>query len=106
MFPSRLWIVALTTALVLSAPDAQAADQPTKPASIASVVEKLGEAPGEMLGLMAARPKEVSGEGTQYGGGHGAFAYSILQALEGSILFAHKFPFDESALGHVQAMRL
>jgi hypothetical protein len=35
MFPSRLWIAALTTALVLSAPDAHAADQPAKPASIA-----------------------------------------------------------------------
>ncbi len=55
----------------------------TKPASIAAVVEKLGEAPGEMLGLMASRPKEVSSEGTQYGGGHGAFTWSILQALEG-----------------------
>ncbi len=55
----------------------------TKPASMAAVVEKLGEAPGEMLGLMASRPKEVSAEGTQYGGGHGAFTYSILQALGG-----------------------
>ena len=55
----------------------------TKPASIAAVVEKLGEAPGEMLGLMASRPKELATEGTQFGGGHGAFTWSILQALEG-----------------------
>jgi tetratricopeptide (TPR) repeat protein len=55
----------------------------TKPSSIASVVEKLGEAPGEMLGLMASRPKELAYEGTQFGGGHGAFTYSVLKALEG-----------------------
>jgi tetratricopeptide (TPR) repeat protein len=52
--------------------------------SIGSVVEKLGEAPGEMLGLVASRPKELALEGTQYGGGHGAFTYSLLRALEGS----------------------
>ncbi|HXJ42838.1 MAG TPA: caspase family protein, partial [Bryobacteraceae bacterium] len=55
----------------------------TKAANIASVVEKLGEAPGEMLGIMAGRPKELGAEGAQFGGGHGAFTYSILQALEG-----------------------
>lgn len=55
----------------------------TKPASIAAVVEKLGEAPGEMLGLIASRPKELATEGPQFGGGHGAFTWSILQALEG-----------------------
>jgi tetratricopeptide (TPR) repeat protein len=55
-----------------------------KNASIGSVVEKLGEAPGEMLGLMASRPKELALEGTQFGGGHGAFANSVLKALEGS----------------------
>jgi Tfp pilus assembly protein PilF len=52
--------------------------------SIGSVVEKLGEAPGDMLGLMASRPKEVGVEGTQFGGGHGAFTYSLVRALEGS----------------------
>ena len=51
--------------------------------SIASVVEKLGQAQGEMLGLLATRGKEVGLEGTQYGGGHGAFTSSILRALEG-----------------------
>lgn len=52
--------------------------------SIGSAIEKLGEAPGEMLGLMASRPKEVGEEGLQFGGGHGAFTYSVLTALEGS----------------------
>jgi tetratricopeptide (TPR) repeat protein len=55
-----------------------------KNGSIGSAIEKLGEAPGEMLGLVAARPKEVGIEGTQFGGGHGAFTYSVLRALEGS----------------------
>ncbi len=54
-----------------------------KTASIGSAVEKLGEANGEMLGLMAARPKELSIEGPQYGGGHGAFTYSVLKGLQG-----------------------
>ncbi|MDE3195042.1 MAG: tetratricopeptide repeat protein, partial [Acidobacteriota bacterium] len=52
--------------------------------SIGSVVEKLGEAPGDMLGLMASRPKELGVEGTQFGGGHGAFTYSLMKGLEGA----------------------
>ncbi len=54
-----------------------------KNASIGTVVEKLGEAPGEMLGLVASRPKEMGTEGSQFGGGHGAFTYSILKAMGG-----------------------
>jgi uncharacterized caspase-like protein len=54
-----------------------------KTAPVGSAVEKLGEATGDMLGLMAARPREVSEEGTQFGGGHGAFTYSIIRGLEG-----------------------
>ncbi len=55
----------------------------TKPLGIASAVEKLGQAQGDMLGLMASRPKERAQEGSQYGGGHGAFTYSLLQAFQG-----------------------
>jgi len=33
---------------------------------------------------MASRPKEVSYEGPQYGGGHGAFTYSVLKGLQGA----------------------
>jgi tetratricopeptide (TPR) repeat protein len=55
----------------------------TKAAGIASVVEKLGEAPGEMLGMMASRPKELAYESKDFGGGHGAFTWSILQAMQG-----------------------
>jgi tetratricopeptide (TPR) repeat protein len=54
-----------------------------KTAAVGSAVEKLGEAPGDMLGLMAARPREVSDAGMQYGGGHGAFTYSLLKGLQG-----------------------
>jgi len=55
-----------------------------KTASLGSVVEKLGEAPGELLGLMAARPTELSLEGPEFGGGHGAFTWSVLNGLEGA----------------------
>jgi tetratricopeptide (TPR) repeat protein len=54
-----------------------------KTANVGSAVEKLGEAQGEMLGLMAARPREISLEGTQYGGGHGAFTYALVKGLQG-----------------------
>jgi len=33
---------------------------------------------------MAARPKELSLEGPVFGGGHGAFTYSVLKALSGA----------------------
>ncbi len=52
--------------------------------ALGGAVEKLGQAQGEMLGLMAARPKEVSLEGSAFGGGHGAFTYSVLKGLNGS----------------------
>ena len=51
---------------------------------LGGVVVKLGEADGEMLGLMAARPTEFSNEGPQYGGGHGAFTWSVLRGLSGA----------------------
>jgi uncharacterized caspase-like protein len=55
-----------------------------KTAPLGSAVAELGEAPGEMLGLMAARPTELSLEGPEFGGGHGAFTYSLLKGLEGA----------------------
>lgn len=57
------------------------AGQPSS--NVGTAVAELGEAPGEMLGLMAARPKELSMEGPEFGGGHGAFTYSVLQGLDG-----------------------
>jgi uncharacterized caspase-like protein len=55
-----------------------------KTAALGGVVEQIGEAPGELLGLMAARPKELSFEGPEFGGGHGAFTWSVLKGLEGA----------------------
>ena len=52
--------------------------------STALGVEKFGDAEGELLGLMAARPTELSMEGPQFGGGHGAFTWSVLQGLAGA----------------------
>jgi tetratricopeptide (TPR) repeat protein len=54
-----------------------------KTSGVGSAVEKLGEAPGEMLGLMSARPREVSQESKDFGGGHGAFAYAVTKGLQG-----------------------
>lgn len=55
----------------------------TRPGNVNAAVERLGQAQGEILGLMASRPKEVSYEGPQYGGGHGAFSYSVIKGLQG-----------------------
>ncbi len=52
--------------------------------TLGTAVEKLGEAKGELLGLVSARPKEVAQEGTAYGGGHGAFTYSAVKGLNGA----------------------
>jgi len=54
-----------------------------KTTTLANLLEKVGETSGEMLGLMAARPKEVSFEGPTFGGGHGAFTWSVLKGLNG-----------------------
>ena len=48
------------------------------------VVEDLGEVDGEIIGFMASEPREVSFEGPQFGGGHGAFTYFLLNALNGA----------------------
>lgn len=52
--------------------------------AVGDAVKGIGEAPGEMLGLMAARPHELSIEGPDFGGGHGAFSWSVLRGLEGA----------------------
>jgi uncharacterized caspase-like protein len=55
-----------------------------KTTTLGGVVEQIGEASGELLGLMAARPQELSLEGPEFGGGHGAFTWSVLKGLEGA----------------------
>lgn len=47
-------------------------------------VAALGDADGDLFGLVASRPKEASIEGPQFGGGHGAFTYFILKGLQGA----------------------
>jgi tetratricopeptide (TPR) repeat protein len=47
-------------------------------------IDQLAEAEGEVGGMTASRPGEISFEGPQYGGGHGAFSYFLLQALNGA----------------------
>ena len=46
-------------------------------------VQQLGDIQGDLFGLLASRPREVSFEGPQFGGGHGAFSYYMLKGLEG-----------------------
>lgn len=55
-----------------------------KNTSISGAIQKLEEAEGSLFGLLASRPKEVSREGPQYGGGHGVFTYFVLKGLAGA----------------------
>ena len=52
--------------------------------SVSSDVQRLGEAQGDLFGLLASRPKEVSVEGPQFGGGHGVFSYYVVKGLLGA----------------------
>ena len=52
--------------------------------TVASSVQQLGDVQGDLFGLLASRPREVSLEGPQFGGGHGAFSYYVVKGLEGA----------------------
>jgi protein O-mannosyl-transferase len=52
--------------------------------SINSNVQQLGDIQGDLFGLLASRPRELSFEGPKFGGGHGAFSYFVLKGLEGA----------------------
>jgi tetratricopeptide (TPR) repeat protein len=52
--------------------------------SVNRAVEQLGEADGDIFLFLASGPKELSYEGPQYGGGHGAFSYFLLDAMNGA----------------------
>lgn len=54
-----------------------------KTGSLGEALAAIGKSAGDMLGLMAARPAEVSFEGPQFGNGHGAFTWAVLEALNG-----------------------
>ncbi len=47
-------------------------------------VQRLGDISGDLFGLLASRPTEVSIEGPQFGGGHGVFSYFVLKGLSGA----------------------
>ena len=46
-------------------------------------VEQLFEEEGDLFGFLASRPREFSIESERFGGGHGAFTYFLLRALNG-----------------------
>src|SRR5580704_5485176 len=52
--------------------------------SVSANVQQLGDVEGDLFGLLASRPKEVSLEGPQFGGGHGVFSYYVIKGLEGA----------------------
>ncbi|HEV2688361.1 MAG TPA: tetratricopeptide repeat protein, partial [Bryobacteraceae bacterium] len=52
--------------------------------TVNGTIENLKNVDGEMLGLMSARRKELSLEGPDFGGGHGAFSYYVLKGLQGA----------------------
>ncbi|MBM3810834.1 MAG: tetratricopeptide repeat protein [Acidimicrobiia bacterium] len=53
-------------------------------AKVNRVVEALAQTEGELFLFTASRASEFSFEGPQYGGGHGAFSFFLLEALNGS----------------------
>ncbi len=61
-------------------------------------VQHLGDVEGDLFGLLASLPKEVSVEGPQFGGGHGVFSYYVIKGLEGAA--------DENKDGVVDANEL
>jgi len=65
---------------------------------VSANVQQLGDAEGDLFGLLASRPKEVSLEGPQFGGGHGVFSYYVIKGLEGAA--------DENHDGNVDANEL
>jgi tetratricopeptide (TPR) repeat protein len=52
--------------------------------TVNSDVQHLGDAEGDLFGLLASRTKELSLEGPQFGGGHGVFSYFVVKGLSGA----------------------
>ena len=52
--------------------------------TVTSNVQQLGDIQGDLFGLLASRPREVSLEGPEFGGGHGVFSYYVIKGLEGA----------------------
>jgi tetratricopeptide (TPR) repeat protein len=65
---------------------------------VSANVQQLGDVEGDLLGLLASRPKEVSLEGPQFGGGHGVFSYYVVKGLEGDADQNHDGAVDANEL--------
>jgi tetratricopeptide (TPR) repeat protein len=52
--------------------------------TVNSNIQQLGDIQGDLFGLLASRPREVSLEGPEFGGGHGVFSYYVMKGLEGA----------------------
>jgi tetratricopeptide (TPR) repeat protein len=52
--------------------------------TVNATVENFKNLDGELLGIMGSRRKELSREGPEFGGGHGAFSYFVIKGLEGA----------------------
>jgi protein O-mannosyl-transferase len=52
--------------------------------TVNSDVQRLQDADGQLLGLMASRARELSFEGPQFGKGHGAFSYYLIKGILGA----------------------
>jgi tetratricopeptide (TPR) repeat protein len=66
--------------------------------TVASNVQQLGDVQGDLFGLLASRPREVSLEGPQFGGGHGAFSYYVVKGLQGAADANHDGTVDADEL--------
>ena len=66
--------------------------------SVSANVQQLGDAEGDLFGLLASRPKEVSLEGPQFGGGHGVFSYYVMKGLGGDADQNHDGSVDANEL--------
>ncbi len=55
-----------------------------KSTSVNAGVENFKNVDGDLLAMMAARRKELSYEGPEFGGGHGAFSWYLLKGLAGA----------------------
>lgn len=51
--------------------------------AVNSDVQRLQDAEGQLLGLMASRARELSFEDAKYGSGHGAFSYFVMKGILG-----------------------
>jgi tetratricopeptide (TPR) repeat protein len=66
--------------------------------TVSSDVQHLGDIEGDLFGLLASRPKEVSLEGPEFGGGHGVFSYYVIKGLGGAADANHDGVVDASEL--------